>query len=118
MLIGPKQAGERKELEECNLTGYESIKKQRTDKLQKSQQELLDLKVRHIDSPDELVDSVYKSGLRYAIEQIDGWERLNTKAHEMCNYTDPKEAAREHGNIMRLLAVIKNGLQNRYEGKP
>lgn len=47
------------------------------------------------------------SGLLAAIAEIEGWEKLLIKAHETAPYSNPKDAAREHGNTMRLLTVIK-----------
>ena len=57
-------------------------------------------------------------GLKFAIQEIEGTEALMIKAHSELPYSNPKEAEREHGNLMRVLAVMKSRLQSRYEWKP
>lgn len=65
-----------------------------------------------------LYQECYKLGVKFAIQEIEGWETLLEKAHKELPYSNPKEADREHGNKMRLLATIRSKLIARYEGKP
>jgi hypothetical protein len=52
----------------------------------------------------------FNNGLQEAVKEIEEWEQLLELNHKTAPYKYPEEAAREHGNQMRLLAVIKNKL--------
>ena len=99
------------------MTGYEMIKKHREDALEQSVKELERLAEAHKDAVHYLSQEAYKMGIKFAIREIEGTEMLMLKAHKELPYSNPKEAEREHGNTMRLLATIKNGLMARLAGK-
>jgi hypothetical protein len=59
------------------------------------------------------VRQVHALAITDAIREIEGWEMLLIKARKEVPYTDEKEADREHGNQMNLLATIKSKLEKK-----
>jgi len=51
-----------------------------------------------------------KDAFEEAAQEVQGWIDLRNKDHAMCDYVDPKEAEREHGNLIRQLECIKDRL--------
>ncbi len=100
------------------MTGYEMMKKHRADDLEQSIKELERLADNNSHRVHFLSQEAYKMGIKYAIRQIEATEMLMTKAHKELPYANPKEAQREHDNLMRMLGTMKYGLENRFEGKP
>ena len=100
------------------MNGYEMMKKHRADELETSIRELERLADAHAGSSHYLSQEAYKMGIKFAIRQIEATEMLMIKAHKELPYANPKEAEREHGNMMRMLATLKHGLITRYESKP
>ena len=98
--------------------GYYEIKRQREQALELSIRELEQLADENKDRAHYLSQEAYKRGVSFAVNEIEGWERLLIKAHEGCPYSNPKEAEREHKNTMNLLATIKSKLTARFQGKP
>lgn len=97
---------------------YEQIKKHRERELEQSIRELERLAENHGGSTHYLTNEAYKSGIRFAIREIEGTEMLYQKAHKELPYANKEEAEREHKNQMNTLATIKAALIRRYEGKP
>jgi len=100
------------------MTGYERMKKHREMKLEQSIKELERLADAHKESSHYLSEEAFKLGLKFAIRQIEGTERLFIKAHKELPYANPKEAEREHKNQMNTLATLKHCLEKRYRGEP
>lgn len=94
------------------------MKKSREEKLIKSFTELEAIAVALSDRPLEMADVAFKLGLKFAIREIEGTEALFIKALEVVPYSDPKEAAREHYNLMNVLGTMKYTLLRRIEGRP
>ena len=99
------------------MTGYEMIKKHKEQALEQSVKELEILAEANKDRVHYLSQEAYKLGIKFAIREIEGTEMLMIKAHSELPYANPKDAEREHGNTMRLLATMKHALMARYEGK-
>jgi lactam utilization protein B len=99
-------------------TYYKQIKKHRKDDLEQSILYLERLANANKDRVHYLSQEAYKLGIMYAIRQIEGTELLHIKAHKELPYSNPKEAEREHKNLVSTLAVLKSILTKRYEGKP
>lgn len=65
---------------------------------------------------EDLVESIrtmngFRDGVRFAVEEVQGWRALTIKAHNECRYVDPKEALREVKNKLNLLGVIESKLR-------
>lgn len=99
-------------------TGYEMMKRIRAEKLETSICELERLAEAHKDTAHFLSEESFKLGLQFAIREIEGTEMLMIKAHTELPYSNPKEAEREHKNLMNILGGIKYRLKKRYEGQP
>ena len=102
---------------DAGLTGYEMMKKHRSDKLELSIKELEWLADENKDRVHYLSEQAFRLGLKFAIREIEGTERLLIKAMNTVPYANPKEAEREHKNQMNTLAVLKSILIKRYEGR-
>lgn len=100
------------------MSMYEEMKKRRQMDLEHSIKELEYLADTHKDHVHFLSQECYKKGVLFAIREIEGTERLLTKAHKELPYANPEEAEREYNNQMNVLKVLKGSLINRHKGKP
>lgn len=100
------------------MTIYEAVKLNRVMRLDQSIRELEALADLHGGSSHYLSEQSFKLGLKYAIRNIEETELLHIKAMKELPFSNPKEAQREHENLMNVLAVLKRTLVNRYEAKP
>ena len=91
-------------------TGYDRMKRLEFESKRDTLKKLQRLSENYYNDPDHIGREAYLLAMQLAIDEIDGWEKLMTKAHAVTPYANPKEAEREHGNTMRLLAVIKSKL--------
>lgn len=96
-------------------TYYERAKRLESESMQKTTEELGKLTVNFYNDPEYISKRAFNMGLRIAVEEVAGWEQLNILAYETCkpNFSDLKEATREHENQMRQLAVIKSKLEKK-----
>ena len=92
-------------------TGYERMKRLTEESKQVWQKHLKGLAENYHNDPDHIAKCAFNNGLACAIKEVEGWENLERKIFAELPFANPKEAEREHGNTMRLLAVIKSKLE-------
>lgn len=100
------------------MTFSDAVRRNRQIRLEQSIRELEALADLHSGSSHYLSEQAFKLGLKYAIRNIEETELLHIKAMKELPFSNPKEAQREHENLMNVLAVLKRTLVNRYEAKP
>ena len=100
------------------MSGYEIMKRRREAKLESSVRELESLADSIVGRNHFLSEESFKLGLKFAISEIEATERLHIKAFSELPFANPKDAEREHKNMINVLAVLKSILLKRYEGKP
>lgn len=92
-------------------TGYERMKRLTEESRQVWIKHMINLAENYHNDPGHIAKCAFNNGLECAIKEIVGWEKLQEKAFKELPFSNPKEAEREHGNTMRLLAVIKSKLE-------
>lgn len=105
------------EMDSYSETGYEKMKRLTAEKQAANLRQLENLATNYYNDPMYIATEAFRKGLHEAVLEIEGWERLQTKAFNELPFANPSEAEREHKNTMNLLAVIKSKISKKIAGE-